>query len=190
MYEVAPCRSARGIKLSVGETRIDAPRKGCRGLTQVEFDSGSMAGAASLGKHRTKMGWIRRRKQKRPRALLGRCSRRKRLDSGAATPQAAVAPRYEWQVVLVTGPFFVLRQLDLFLRRLPAFPFARRDLHRRRGVLQERELVLRVLFGTQPVAGSGMAGDKTLPIHRQHLLDRLLRFERIEVDHAAARHRA
>src|SRR6266581_305101 len=42
-YEVAPHRSARGIKLSVGETRIDAARKGCRGLTQVEFDPASIA---------------------------------------------------------------------------------------------------------------------------------------------------
>src|SRR2546421_1098889 len=33
MYEVATRRSTRGIKLSVGETRIDAARKGCRGLT-------------------------------------------------------------------------------------------------------------------------------------------------------------
>src|SRR3989442_575274 len=45
MYEVAPHRSVRGIKLSVGETRIEAPRKGCRGLTQVEFDPASMVGA-------------------------------------------------------------------------------------------------------------------------------------------------
>src|SRR5712691_7765923 len=36
--DVAPSRIARGIKLSVGETRIGAPRRGCRGLTQVEFD--------------------------------------------------------------------------------------------------------------------------------------------------------
>src|SRR5712692_5058760 len=64
---------------------------------------------------------------------------RKRSGSGAAPPQTAVAPRHELQVVLVAGPFFVLRQLDLLLRRLPAFAFARSDLHRRRGVLQESE---------------------------------------------------
>src|SRR6266571_3052925 len=52
MDEVAPRRSVRGIKLVVGETRIDAPRKGCRGLTQAEFDAGSMAGAASNSKRR------------------------------------------------------------------------------------------------------------------------------------------
>jgi hypothetical protein len=50
MNEVAPRRSVRGIKLVVGETRIGAPRKGCRGLTQVEFDAASMAGAASNSK--------------------------------------------------------------------------------------------------------------------------------------------
>src|SRR6266853_5964151 len=116
---------------------------------------------------------------------------RERSGSGAAPPQAAVAPRHELQVVLVAGPLFVLRQLDLFLRRLPAFPFARRDLHRLRSVLQESELVLGVLLGAQPVARlPRMARDEALPIHRQHLLDRLLRLERIEVDHAAARYRA
>src|SRR5258708_39538380 len=99
---------------------------------------------------------------------------RERSGSGAAPPQAAVAPRHELQVVLVAGPLFVLRQLDLLLRRLPAFPFARGDLHRRRGVLQDRELGLRVLLRSQPVAGhTGMARDQALPIHRQHLLDRL-----------------
>ena len=35
-----------------------------------------------------------------------------------------------------------------------------------------------------------MPGDETFPVHRQHALDRLLRFERIEVDHAAAGDRA
>src|SRR5258706_10949494 len=52
MDEVAPRRSVRGIKLVVGETRIGAPRKGCRGLTQVEFDAASMAGAACNSKRR------------------------------------------------------------------------------------------------------------------------------------------
>src|SRR2546429_175868 len=55
----------------------------------------------------------------------------------------------------------------------------------------EGELVLRVLLGAQTSAGlAGMPGDETLPVHRQHALDRLLRFERIEVDHAAAGDRA
>src|ERR1041384_8044709 len=119
-------------------------------------------------------------------ARFGRSSRGKRARSGAAPPQTAVAPRHELQVVLVAGPFFVLRQPELLLRRFPAFPFARRDLHRRRGILQERELVLRVLLGPQPVAWSRMARDQALPIHCEHLLDRLLPFERIEVDDAAA----
>jgi len=65
--EVAPRRSVRGIKLVVGETRIGAPRKGCRGLTQVEFDAGSMAGAESNSKRRcTSSGG---RKNGRERAL-------------------------------------------------------------------------------------------------------------------------
>src|SRR5712672_406514 len=52
LWIVAPRRSVRGIKLVVGETRIGAPRKGCRGLTQVEFDAHSMAGAESNSKRR------------------------------------------------------------------------------------------------------------------------------------------
>src|SRR5258708_40003542 len=71
---------------------------------------------------------------------------RERSGSGAAPPQAAVAPRRELQVVLVAGPLFVLRQLDLLLRRLPAFPFARRHLPLRLGGLQESERVFGVLL--------------------------------------------
>src|SRR5712671_7488150 len=74
LWIVAPRRSVRGIKLVVGETRIGAPRKGCRGLTQVEFDAASMAGAASNSKdgENTFPGPVPTRtpagKQKRPRA--------------------------------------------------------------------------------------------------------------------------
>src|SRR6266853_5977385 len=71
---------------------------------------------------------------------------KKTRGSGAAPPQAAVAPRHELQVVLVAGPLLVFRQLDLPLRRLPAFSFARGDLHGFGGILQESELVLRVLL--------------------------------------------
>src|SRR5712691_8496015 len=48
--DVAPRGSVRGIKLSVGETRIGPPWKEGQGLTQVEFDAASMAGAAGIGK--------------------------------------------------------------------------------------------------------------------------------------------
>src|SRR2546421_8502202 len=133
---------------------------------------------------------IGRRKRTRPGRAPAVFRKRNAWSSGSAPPQSAVAPRHELQVVFVAGPFFILGQLDLLLRRLPAFSFARRDLHRRGSVLQERELVLRVLLGPQPVARSGMAGDEAFPFHRQYLLDRLLRLERIEIDHAAARHRS
>src|SRR6266853_2216476 len=117
--------------------------------------------------------------------------KRKRAGSGAAPPQAAVAPRHELQIVLVAGPLLVFRQLDLLLRRLPAFSFARGDLHGFGGVLQESELVPRVLLRAQPVARRArMPRDQAFPVHRQHLLDRALGLERIKVDHAAARHRA
>src|SRR5260221_13676418 len=182
MNEVAPRRSVRGIKLVVGETRIGAPRKGCRGLTQVEFDAASMAGAASNSKdgENTFRGPVPTRtpagKQKRPRARpRPSFLKRKRAGSGAAPPQAAVAPRHELQVVLVAGPLLVFRQLDLFLRRLPAFSFARGDLHGFGGILQESDLVLRVLLRAQPVARRArMARDQAFPVHRQHLLDRAL----------------
>src|SRR5438552_3146290 len=161
MYEVASRGSARGIKLSVGETRTDAPRKGCRGLTQVEFDAASMVAGARNSKERGESGSRAGNKNGRSphRPFFPR--KRTRFALGAAPPQSAVAPRHELQVVLVAGPFFVLRQLELLLRRFPALPFARRDLHRRRGILQERELVLRVLLGPQPVAGHArMARDQ------------------------------
>src|SRR3989475_7807873 len=174
MYEVAPHGSVGGIKLSVGETRIEAPRKGCRGLTQVEFDPASMVGATGNSKDAGDLRRTERRNKNGRSALRPLFPERKRSGSGAAPPQTAVAPRHEWQVVLVAGPLFVLRQLDLFLRRFPAFPFARHGLHRRRGVLQESELVLRVLLGPQSVTRPGMAGNEAFPIHRQHLLDRLL----------------
>src|SRR5437879_6067452 len=188
MYEVAQRGSARSIKLSVGETRTGAPSRGCRGLTQVEFDPASMVGAAGNGKDARALQPDCEKKGRS--ALRPLFPERKPPGSGAAPPQSAVAPRHELQVVLVAGPLFVLRQPDLLLRRLPAFPFARRDLHGRRGVLQERELVLRVLLGPQPVARSRMAGDQPLQIHCEHLLDRLLRLERLELDMAAARERS
>src|SRR5712664_4143113 len=99
----------------------------------------------------------RRRKQKRPRARpRPSFLERKRAGSGAAPPQAAVAPRHELQIVLVARPLLVFRQLDLFLRRLPAFSFARGDLHGFGGILQESELVLRILLRAQPVACTRM----------------------------------
>src|SRR6267154_5735869 len=102
MDEVAPRRSVRGIKLVVGETRIGAPRKGCRGLTQVEFDAASMAGAASNSKDdentfprpvptRTPAGETKTAESAPPAVV----PEKKTRGSGAAPPQTAVAPRHE-----------------------------------------------------------------------------------------------
>jgi hypothetical protein len=48
-------------------------------------------------------------------------------------------------------------------------------------------LILDVLLRTQPIAHTRMTRDQLFPIHRQDLLDRALRLERIEINHAAAR---
>src|SRR5437899_2914557 len=109
MYEVAERGSARSIKLSVGETRTGAPSRGCRGLTQVEFDPASMVGAAGNGKDARVLQPDCEKKTAEER--FGRFSRKENRGSGAAPPQSAVAPRDELQVVLVAGPLFVLRQL-------------------------------------------------------------------------------
>src|SRR5882672_11912144 len=111
-------------------------------------------------------------------------------DSGAAAPQPAVAAQHELQVVLIARPLLVLRQLRLLLDPVPAFAFARRDLDGLRRILQEHELILRVLLVAEAVARCGVSRDEPIPVHRQHLLDRVLGFERIEIDHAAAGHRA
>src|SRR5712691_9680176 len=92
--------------------------------------------------------------------------------SETASPERAIAPDHEGQVGLVARPRLVLRQLQLFLRRLPALALARHGLHRLGRVLQERELVLDVLLGAEPITGPGMTGDHLVPVHRQHLLDR------------------
>src|SRR5262249_22278469 len=110
--------------------------------------------------------------------------------SGAPAPQPAIAPQHELQVVLVARPLLVLGQLGLLLDAVPALAFARRDLHGLGRVLEEHQLVLRVLLSAEAVARPGMAGDQPVPVHRQHLLDRRFGLERVEVDHAAARDRA
>src|SRR5882672_1432535 len=111
-------------------------------------------------------------------------------DSGAAAPQPAIAAQHELQVVLVPRPLLVLRQLGLLLHRVPALAFARRDLHGLGRILEEHKLVLSLFLGAQSVARCGVPRDAPIPVHRQHLLDRVLSFERIEIDHAAAGHRA
>src|SRR6266487_5565011 len=94
MDDVAPRRSVRGIKLSVGETRIGA-LEGCRGLTQVEFDRASIARTQAK---RVGVGGGNENGRSRASAVS---PERKRSGSGAAPPQTAIAPRHELQVVLV-----------------------------------------------------------------------------------------
>src|SRR5436309_14781225 len=122
MYEVAPHRSVRGIKLSVGETRIEAPRKGCRGLTQVEFDPASMVGATGNSKDSGDLRRTERRNKNGRSVLRPLFPERKRSGSGAAPPHTAVAPPHECQVVLVARPLLVPPQLDLSPRPPPPSP--------------------------------------------------------------------
>src|SRR5437870_13749900 len=113
------------------------------------------------------------------------------VTSGPAPPEGAVAPQDEREVLLVSGPALVLRQLKLLFDAVPALARLGLGLHRGRCVLQERQLILNVLLGAEPPAWrSGTAGNQLVPVHRQHFLQRVFGLERIEVDHAAPRHRS
>src|SRR5260221_6632314 len=100
MNEVAPRRSVRGIKLVVGETRIGAPRKGCRGLTQVEFDAPSMAGAERNNQRRRRSSG--RDKKSPRRAHRPRTCKEKAPPPRDATPHAAATPTYATHSVIRT----------------------------------------------------------------------------------------
>src|SRR5262245_34120452 len=90
---------------------------------------------------------------------------------GATTPEPAITPRDEWQAVVVAGPARVFRQLEILLRRLPALAVLGRLLHLGRGLLHERQDILRVFLGAEPAAGlTGLPGDQSLPGQRQHRL--------------------
>src|SRR5262249_53047570 len=106
-------------------------------------------------------------------------------SSGPATPQPAIAPRHEWQAVLIAGPIRVFRQLEILLGRLPAFAVLPHLLHLCGGLLHQREDVLRILLGAESTTRlTGMSGNQPLPVQREDLLDELLRFERIHGTHA------
>src|SRR6266849_1481668 len=110
--------------------------------------------------------------------------------SKAAAPEGAVASQDEWQVLLVSGPALILRQLQFLLDRIPALARLGLDLHRGGGVLQEHQLILHVLFGAEPPSGRArMTGNQLVPVHRQHLLYRVFCLEGIKVEHAAPGHR-
>ena len=102
-------------------------------------------------------------------------------ESGAAPPKPAVTSCDELQAVFVTWPVGVFRQLEILLGRLPAFAVLRALLHLGRGVLHQREDILRILLGAEPaVRLSGMAGDQPVPVQCEHLLDELLGLEGID----------
>src|SRR4051812_23941809 len=72
--------------------------------------------------------------------------------SRPATPQSAIAACHVGQAVLVVRPARVLGQLEVLLGRLPALTVLRLLFHFRRGLLHQRQDVLSVLLGSEPVA--------------------------------------
>src|SRR5262245_43135394 len=99
-----------------------------------------------------------------------------RAKSGAAAPEPTVAPGDELQTVFIPRPASVFRQLELLLGRFPALAVLPELLHLGGGLLQQGELVLRVLLGPKaPVRCARMAGNEPLPIQREHLPDEILR---------------
>src|SRR4030095_110928 len=107
--------------------------------------------------------------------------------SEAAAPEAAVTPQHERQVLLVAGPALIFRQLQILFDAVPAPDGPGLNLQQRRSVLQERQLILHVLLGAETAAGTGMAGDQLVPVHRQHLLHRIFRPDRLELEQDASR---
>src|SRR5262245_3338118 len=102
-----------------------------------------------------------------------------------ASPEAAVATRDEGKSGRVARPALVLRQREFLLGRVPALAVLPELFHRRRSILQQHELILRILLGAEAIARPRVPGNEALPIHRDHLADELLRFQWIEVDHPA-----
>src|SRR5262245_8078509 len=109
------------------------------------------------------------------------------LCSGAAAPQAAIAPRDEGQAVRVTRPALVFRQLEFLLGRVPALTVLTELLLLGRRFFIKREDILGVLLGPGLLAaGRRMAGDQPVPVHRDHLLHEGFGLQREEIDHATA----
>src|SRR6185312_12948804 len=106
-------------------------------------------------------------------------------ESGAAPPKPAVTSCDELQAVFVTWPACVFRQLEILFGRFPAFAVLRALLHLGRGVLHQREDILRILLSAEPAVG--MAGDQPVPVQCEHLLDELLGLEGIDIDETATR---
>ena len=89
-------------------------------------------------------GWERRNRRRRRHMRARSLTCRGPTARSSAAGRTAGRPR--------SPASFVLRQLHFFSRRLPALALARLRLHRGGGVLQERELILRVLLGAEPAA--------------------------------------
>src|SRR5438105_12246568 len=76
-----------------------------------------------------------------------------RGGSGASAPKPAITAGDELQSILVARPARVFRQLEIFFRRFPALALLPHFLHFRRGVLHQREDVLRILLGAESSVG-------------------------------------
>src|SRR6266853_3394885 len=91
--EVAQRESAQSIKLSVGETRTGAPCRGCRGLTQVEFDAASMVGAAGNSKGARLAAGLRKQKRPKRASAVFPGKKTNRLRCRAPTVRSSAASR-------------------------------------------------------------------------------------------------
>src|SRR5215813_14917962 len=100
-----------------------------------------------------------------------------------AAPDAAIPPADEFQALLVARPVLEVREFQVLLGG-PALAGNAEWLHLGGGFLQQAELVARILLGAEPAVDAGVAWDQPIPVHRDHLLDEVLGFERIHVDEA------
>src|SRR4029079_14221 len=95
-------------------------------------------------------------------------------------PPVAIPLDVAGQILLVIRPLLVFGQPDFLHRGIGAFR-RRHFLHFRRQFLQESQVILCVLLGSQAAACIGMTGDHAVPVQRDHLLDRVFVFDRRDV---------
>src|SRR5215475_14350418 len=96
-------------------------------------------GMSALGQERTTNRSPRRRR--RAAAPIG---------SGAAAPEAAIAPCDHAEARFITGQGGIFRHLEFLLDRVPAFAVLAELFDLGRGFLVQREHVLRILLGAKP----------------------------------------
>ena len=56
--------------------------------------------------------------------------------------------------------------------------------------MQQTQLILHIFLGAQAITHAGVTWDEALPIHQVDLLQKGFGLQRMNIDHAAARHLA